>query len=146
MAPPAFQEYVNWPEDTPKPYGGGNFFACQEDANMEEDIGGVGDGDDRDDPDRVPSATSTHDGSDDDMQSWGGRKDLKAHPFLNDILSSFQSILAVFLIFILLSLLLALNNILLVIFILAHVLVLCYLFSTLFKYFGYWWMVTFVSF
>lgn len=68
-APPAFQEYVNWPEDMPKPYGGGNFFAGQEDANMEEDIGGVGDGDDRDDPDRVPSATSTHDGSDDDMQS-----------------------------------------------------------------------------
>jgi hypothetical protein len=65
MAPPAFQEYVNWPEDTPKPFGGGEDFRGQDDANM-EDIGGLGD----DDPANVPSATSTPHGSDDDdMQS-----------------------------------------------------------------------------
>jgi hypothetical protein len=65
MAPPAFQEYANWPEDTPKPFGGGGDFRGQDDANM-EDIGGLGD----DDPANVPSATSTPHGSDDDdMQS-----------------------------------------------------------------------------
>ena len=67
MAPPAFQEYANWPEDTPKPFGGGGDFRGHEDLNMEEDIGGLGDDDD---PANVPSATSTPHGSDDDdMQS-----------------------------------------------------------------------------
>jgi hypothetical protein len=71
MTPPAFQTYVNWPEGMPGPYGEGESYAGQ-DVNMAEDDGADGNedvGDDRDDPANVPSATSTHDGSDDDMQT-----------------------------------------------------------------------------
>ena len=68
MTPQAFQNYVNWPEGMPGPYGGVGDFAGHENATMGEDVGGDED-DDRDDPANVPSATSSHDGSDDDMQS-----------------------------------------------------------------------------
>ena len=36
----AFQAYVNWPEDDPNAYGGGEFYAGNEDENMAEDVGG----------------------------------------------------------------------------------------------------------
>jgi hypothetical protein len=54
----------------PGPYGGGGFYVGQ-DENIAEDVGADGneEGDDRDDPANVPSATSTHDGLDDDMQT-----------------------------------------------------------------------------
>jgi hypothetical protein len=60
---------VNWPADTPNPYGGGGFYAG-EDENMAEDVGGDGneEGNEQDDPANVYSATSTHNGSNDDMQ------------------------------------------------------------------------------
>lgn len=83
MTPTAFQEYANWPEDTPKPFGGAEFHAGGNgaDENMAEDEGdgneeemlveddgeGSEEGnDDQNDPANVPSATS--DGSDDDME------------------------------------------------------------------------------
>jgi len=66
MTPTAFQAYVNWPEDTPNPYGGGGFYAGNE--NMAEDNPGE-EGMEQDDPTHVHSATSTRsdedDGSDD---------------------------------------------------------------------------------
>jgi len=65
MTPTAFQAYVNWPVDTPNPYGGGGYFAgndvAGDDDAGEEDM-------ERDDPTRVHNATSTRsddDGSDD---------------------------------------------------------------------------------
>jgi len=86
MTPTAFQAYVNWPEDTPNAYGGGEFYAGNEDENVAEDVGGNvnEEGMEQDDPTHVHSATSTRgdddDGSD-DMHGWEGRKkkDLKAH-------------------------------------------------------------------
>ncbi|AES78770.2 hypothetical protein MTR_7g045330 [Medicago truncatula] len=69
MTPPAFQAYVNWPEDMPGPYGGGGFYAGNDEVAEEDNGDGNEKGSDQDDPDRVPSATSTQNGSDDDMQS-----------------------------------------------------------------------------
>jgi hypothetical protein len=66
MTPQAFQTYVNWPGDIPGPYGGGGFYA----GDVAEDVGdGCGNEEDldRDDPDRVPSATPGSE--DEDMES-----------------------------------------------------------------------------
>jgi len=80
MTPTAFQAYVNWPEDTPNAYGGGGFYAGNE--NMAED-NAEEEGMEQDDPTLVHSATSTGSDEDDgfdDMRGWEGReKDLKAH-------------------------------------------------------------------
>jgi len=62
MTPQAFQAHVAWPEDTPNPYGGGGFFAKNE--NMAEDNAGEEDMEQAD-PTHVHSATSTR-GNDDD--------------------------------------------------------------------------------
>jgi len=84
MTPTAFQAYVNWPVDTPNPYGGGG-------ANFAGNMAGdddIGEDDmERDDnPTQVHSATSTRsgdDGSDDWLRwlvGWEWREeDLKAH-------------------------------------------------------------------
>ncbi|AES78120.1 hypothetical protein MTR_7g024810 [Medicago truncatula] len=60
MTPEAFQAHVSWPEGRPDPYGGGgsSFGTLSDDILMGDS--------DRDDPDRVPSATGGSD--DDDMQ------------------------------------------------------------------------------
>ncbi|AES69465.1 hypothetical protein MTR_3g030280 [Medicago truncatula] len=60
MTPEAYQAHVSWPEGRPDPYGGGgsSFGMLSDDILMGDS--------DRDDPDRVPSATGGSD--DDDMQ------------------------------------------------------------------------------
>ena len=60
MAPPAFQEYVAWPEDRPGPYGGGGFYAGNEEENIAGYFGGDvnEEGMEQDDPANVHSATS----------------------------------------------------------------------------------------
>ena len=61
MTPTAFQAYVNWPVDTPNPYGGGgaNFAGNMAGDDMERD----------EDPTQVHSATSTQSG-DDGSDDW----------------------------------------------------------------------------
>jgi len=66
MTPTAFQAYVNWPVDTPNPYGGGGHFAGNDEA-VDDDAGE----DDMDDLMRVHSATSTR-SSDDGSDDWLG--------------------------------------------------------------------------
>jgi hypothetical protein len=79
MTPPAFREYIDWPEDTPNAFGGAEFNAggdggdenmAEDDGeNMADDDGGDGseeENNEQDDPENVPSATS--DRSDDDME------------------------------------------------------------------------------
>jgi len=58
MTPDAYQAHVAWPEGMPDAFGGGGFYGAGSDDgdNLMEDS-------DRDDPERVPSATG---GSDDD--------------------------------------------------------------------------------
>ena len=66
MTPTAFQAYVNWPVDTPNPYGGGGAnFA----GNMAGDDDAGEDDMERDDPAQVHSATSTRSG-DDGSDDW----------------------------------------------------------------------------
>jgi len=56
ITPQDFQAHVAWPEDRPNPYGGGGYYAGDED--MAEDNGGDEDME-RDDPTNVHSANST---------------------------------------------------------------------------------------
>jgi hypothetical protein len=74
MTPPAFREYIDWPEDTPNAFGGAEFHTGyaggdggEENMADEDDGDGSEEGnDEQDDPENVPSATS--EGSDDDME------------------------------------------------------------------------------
>lgn len=59
MTPPAFKDYLSWPEGMPDAFGG---------AESSDDDILMGDSD-RDDPDKVPNAsTDSNDGDDDDLQ------------------------------------------------------------------------------
>ena len=69
MTPTAFQAYVNWPVDTPNPYGGGGVSFAGNDMAGDDDDAGEDDMERDDDLTQVHSATSTRSG-DDGSDDW----------------------------------------------------------------------------